>query len=92
MSELQSNAAYNLYQNPSSHTVLPPYLMYGMGTRTFWCAMRDSPDPFKISVHPDADVYDLKGIIREKNALRDYNASKLVLWKVFFYYLLAFPL
>jgi hypothetical protein len=52
--------------------------------------MRDSPDPFKISVHPDADVYDLKGIIREKNALRDYNASKLVLWKVFFIIYLHF--
>ena len=86
MSELQSNAAYHpLY--PSSDPcgggakiLVQPYLM---GTRTFWCAMRDSPLPFKISVHPDDDVDDLKRKIQKvtKEAL---DASKLVLWKVFF--------
>ncbi len=80
MSELQSNAAYHLYP---SHIVLPPYLMYGMETRTFWCAIYGSSIVFKISIHPDADVDDLKGKIQEKKrALRDHDTSKLVLWKV----------
>ena len=89
MSELQSNAAYHLYQNPlypSRDIVLPSYLMYGTETRTFWCAVYGSSVVFKISIHPDADVDELKGKIQEKNrALRDHNASLLDLWKVSFY-------
>ena len=60
--------------------------MYGMEIRTLWCAVYGSSIVFKISVHPHADVDDLKGKIQEKKgALRDHDASKLVLWKVSFY-------
>ena len=89
MSELQFDAAYHLYQNPlypSRDIVLPSYLMYGKETRTFWCAVYGSSIVFKISVHPDGDVDDLKVKIQEKNrALRDHSASRLILWKVSFY-------
>ncbi|KAK2464429.1 hypothetical protein APHAL10511_003577 [Amanita phalloides] len=86
MSEVQSNAGHHLYQNPfdpSRDIVLPPYMIYGMECRTFWCAVYGSSIVFQISAHPDADVDDLKGKIKEKKgALRDHNASKLVLWKL----------
>jgi hypothetical protein len=89
MSQFQSNAAYHRYQNPlypSRDIVLPPHLMYGKEIRTFWCAVYGSSIPFKISVHPDADVGDLKeGMQTKKKALRDYDTSKLVLWKVGLY-------
>ena len=60
--------------------------MYGMEIRTLWCAVYGSSIVFKKSVHPDADVDDLKEKIQgKKGALRDHDASKLVLCKVSFY-------
>ncbi|KAF8351674.1 hypothetical protein F5887DRAFT_913384 [Amanita rubescens] len=81
MSALQSNQLNPLY--PSSHIVLPPYLMYGMETRTFWCAVYGSSRVFKMSAHPDIDVDDLKkDIIKQEIALRHLAYSNLVLWKL----------
>ena len=84
MSEFQSNVAAF---HRSSHIVLPPYLIYGMEAHTLWCVLYGSFFPFKISVHPDADVEDLKEEIwkKKKVACRDPDASNLVLWKVHFY-------
>ena len=85
----EPNAAYHLWKDKADFSrdiVLPSYLMYGKETRTFWCAVYGSSIVFKISVHPDADVDDLKVKIQEKNrALRDHSASRLILWKVSFY-------
>ena len=98
MSESQSNAAaFHLYQNSHYHycrpIVLPPSLMYGDDTRTFWCAVNDSSTPpFEISVHVGVNVNGLKKKIKEEMALHDVAAPSLVLWKVYYYYLLAFPL
>ena len=98
MSEFQSNAACHLYQNPRYRyrrpVVLPPSLMYGGDTRTFWCAVNGSSGPpFDISVHVDVNVNGLKKEIKTEMALRDVAASSLVLWKVYYYYyLLALPL
>ncbi|KAF8326911.1 hypothetical protein F5887DRAFT_1013155 [Amanita rubescens] len=86
MTELQSNAAYHLYQNPlypSSDVVLPPYFMYGIETRTFWCTIYGSSIPFKVSLRANADVGDLKEEVqKKKKALRDHDTSNLVLWKL----------
>ena len=96
VNEFQSNAAFNLYQNPRYHyrrpVVLPPSLMYGQETRTFWCAINGTASPFEISVHVDVKVNGLKKKIKEEMVLHDVAASNLVLWKVYYYYLLAFPL
>ena len=91
MSALQCNAAFHLY--PSSHIVLPPYLLYGMETRTFWCAVYGSSRAFKMSVHPDTNVDDLKkDIVKQEMALCHLPYSHLVLWKVSFGPRPVFPL
>ena len=92
MSEFQSNAAFHLSKNPlkphrSSHIVLPPYLIYGMDARTFWCIIYGSSVPFEISVHSNVNVTHLKEEIqKKKKAFRVYDASELVLWKVLSFY------
>ena len=96
MSELQSNAAFHLYQNPLYHyrrpVVLPPSLMYGEDTRTFWCAVNGgNTPPFDISVHVGVNVNGLKKDIKKEIARHDVATSSLVLWKVFIH-LLTFPL
>lgn len=93
MSELQSNAAFHLYQNPLCRpVVLPPSLMYDEDTRTFWCAVNGgSTPPFDISVHVGVNVNGLKKNIKQEMARHDVAASNLVLWKVFIY-LRTFPL
>ncbi len=66
--------------------------MYGEDTRTFWCAVNGrSTPPFQISIHVDVNVNGLKKKINEEMARHDVAASSLVLWKVYYYYLLAFP-
>ena len=96
MSELQSNAAFHLYQNPLYHyhrpVILLPSLMYGEDTRTFWCAVNGgNTPPFDISVHVGVNVNGLKKDIKKEIARHDVATSSLVLWKVFIH-LLTFPL
>ena len=53
---------------------------------------RSSTPPFDISVHVGVNVNDLKKKIKKEMARHDVAASSLVLWKVYYYYLLAFLL
>ena len=89
MSELQSNAAFHLSQNPLkcvNHIVLPPYLIYGIAARTFWCIVHGSSRPFEITVHSNHNIDDVKkDIISQEIILRHITHSSLVLWKVSFY-------
>ncbi len=58
--------------------------MLGENFLSLWSVLDGHPAPFKTIVHRDADVADLKDAIKEdeENALRDLDASSLVLWMV----------
>ena len=90
MSELQSNAAFHLYQNPLYHyrrpVVLLPSLMYGEDTRTFWCAVNGGgTPPFDISVDVNVNVNGSKKNIKEEMARHDVAASALEGFYLFIY-------
>ena len=89
MSEFQSNAAFHLSQQlpleRSSHIVLPPYLIYGMAARTFWCTFYGSSVPFAIGIHSDNNIDILKEQIKQKMALNHIPSVNLVLWKASVY-------
>lgn len=67
MSEFQSHAAFHRYQLENPHCyyccpiILPPSLMYGEDTRTFWIAVNGTSSTalFEISIHVDVNVESL---------------------------------
>lgn len=53
--------------------------------RTLWCLIEGESTPFKVMAHLNTDINDLKKVVREERkngALRNVDASDLILWKV----------
>ena len=60
--------------------------MPGGDLLALWCVVHGNPVPFRVFVDPDVDVEFLKEEIRKKKkALRNHDATDLVLWKVSVY-------
>ena len=62
--------------------------MLGRDFLALWCLFDGNRSaPFKVSVHRGADVDDFEKAIKneKQNALRDFDASRLVLWMVRFH-------
>jgi len=55
-------------------------------TRTLYCLVYGDPTPSEVTVPDNAKIDYLKEAIREKKALRDVDASSLVLWRVRIFY------
>ena len=53
--------------------------------RTLWCLIESESAPFQVTAPVYASIYDLKVLVHEKcknGALRNVDASDLILWKV----------
>jgi hypothetical protein len=53
--------------------------------RTLWCLIESNPSPFEVTAPANASVDHLKRLVqkeRKNGALRNVDASDLVLWKV----------
>ena len=85
MNDFQSNRPFtpsnSLY--PYRYAALPQSLMPD-DFLTLWGVVDDDTAPFKICVHRGLDVADLKKAIKleKAQALRDFDASDLVLYMV----------
>jgi hypothetical protein len=61
-------------------------------TRQLWCLVVDDVTPFDITISANANIWQLKELIREERkhgALATVDAKDLVLWKVRTYQRLA---